>query len=513
MVATTSKEALTWVTKLYARLVTQRAEAASHLDYLEGKHKLVYATDKWSEFHSKRFKDFSDNWCGVVANTPVRRLRVDGIRVGEDLDPLSGDERELQHDWDRNELPTLSKQGFLMSIAAKRSYTITWADEDGDPVVSWETPTDVFVLKDSLSRQTLAVLKSWNDDNLEKECATLYLPDSVWKWQRGRGMRVTVDGRTDSGFYLPTHTTIGAADWEPREEGGEPWPLPNPVGEVMVAEYGNQTVLGRGPLSDIDGTMKMQNAINLMWAYLFAAADYASMPARVVLGAEPPQIPVLDAAGQVASMRPATQEDLINGRMLWVPRQGADGPTPSVGQWDSASLDVFLNTVREAVGHVAAQTSTPGHYLLTNEKFANLNADALTAAEVPLVDKVDGEQMSFTPAVKQTYRHMALVRKKKGLADEIRSGKIQWQNAAMHSVGQIADAATKDRNVGISLATVLRTRYGMSPEEIQRELDAVKAEQHDPFLSALTKDLAPVGTKGTPGVTGNDVSGIGNTGA
>lgn len=515
----TQADALKWVEKLNRQLIAQQEIAREPLEYLNGQQPLKFATASWSKFHAERFKGFSDNWCGVVANTPVRRLRIDGIRIGEDLDPLSKDERDLFDDWKRNDLDTFSKQGFLMSVAATRSYTITWIDEKSKaPVTTWETPLEVTMEWDATGRRALAALKVWDDPELDATCATLYLPTETWKFKRNRIKVDRQTGATPGGILIPSAAMVSIGGWEPREVPGEKWPLPNPAGEVLVSEYPNRPFLTGQPLSDIQGTMAMQNALNLLWAYLFTGLDHASMPARIVLGAEPPQVPILDNLGQITGWRASTQEDLVNGRVLFIPRQSKDAATnPTTASWDAANLDVFTGVMSQAVGHVAAQTSTPAHYLNANEKMANLNGDALTAAEVPLVDKVGDMQMGFNRGAKGTFRHMALVRDNKAIADQITVGRVQWKDAAMHSVGQIADAAGKDKAAGLSMKTILRIRYGMSPEEIDRELDQIKEEQLDPYLSALAKPPIGAGTPGTQptntGGDGGDVAAVGSVGA
>lgn len=132
---------------------------------------------------------------------------------------------------------------------------------------------------------------------------------------------------------------------------------------------------------------------------------------------------------------------------------------------------------------------TPGHYLLTNEKFANLNGDALTAAEVPLATKCENTQVHYGPAAKETAALLALARGKKGLAQAIRNSDsrkfAQWKDAAMHAIPQISDAATKDRAVGMSLRTVLERRYGFTEPEIEQEMARIQAEAMDPVTSEL----------------------------
>lgn len=488
--ASTAEQALKWVETLYARLTGRRTDTEKFFHYFEGKQPLAYATKEWKAFHQDRYKDFADNWCGVVAQSPVDRLRLDGIRIGDDAQIVSAEEKLLWNDWKRNEMVEQSAQGFLASIIAKRSAVLVWGDENDEPVATWEHPAQVVVAYAASSnyRTRQAALKCWVEG--DEEFATLYLPDAVWKFRRPSAWTVE-NGRTPSGIVV-TGNMGARGNWEPREVADEEWPLPNPLGEVPVVEFANRPMLGAEPLSDIAGTMAMQDAINMLWAYLFTAADHASMPARVVIGAEPPKVPILDAQGQVIGSKPAKMEDLAKGRLLFLP--GAQ----SIAQWDAAKLDVFTGVIDSAVSHVAAQTSTPGHYLLSNEKFANLNGDALTAAETPLAKKVEREQTAFSAPARDVFRLFAKVRGLDGLAEEVRLSTIQWKDAEMHSLAAVRDAATKDKAVGLPLAYILERTYGLSQPEIQRVMELRRAEaadeKLDPIATRLLSDAGVIGS-------------------
>ena len=80
----TAKEALAWVDKLHKvlRLAAGR-RSRRRSRYFEGDQPLAYASPQWQQFHADRYQGFSDNWCGVVGRSPVERLRIDGIRVGD----------------------------------------------------------------------------------------------------------------------------------------------------------------------------------------------------------------------------------------------------------------------------------------------------------------------------------------------------------------------------------------------------------------------------------------------
>lgn len=496
----TSEQAVAKVSKLHQRLTDRRAITKKRNDYLDGKHPLAYASDSWKKFHGERYKGFSDNWCDVVAQSPVDRLRVDGIRLGEATDVVTADEKAIWGDWSRNEMTAQSLQGFLTSIVATRSAVIVWDDgqDEGIPLNTWERPDQVVVDYDSSGRVRLAAIKAWTEDNIEY--ATLYEPDALWKFQRQTAVGEDQRQRLmDQGFELPPLLNWGAGGWQPRNVGDEPWPLPNPLGVVPVVEILNRPRIGMNPVSEIDGVIAMQDAMNAMWSYLFANADQASMEARIVLGAEPPKVPILDDNGQIVGEKAAKMEDLAEGRLLFLPN------ATGVAQYSSAKADYFLAIVREAIAHIAAQTRTPGHYLHINDKMANLNGDALTAAEVPLATKCETFQMHASPAIKEIAALNALVRDRKDLADSIRSADsqkfVQWRDPAMHSLAQVADAATKDKSIGMSLRTILERRYGMTEPEIDREMERIKAEKSDPLLEAALK-LDPSGNHG-PAASGD----------
>ena len=417
-----------------------------------------------------------------MARSPVDRLRLDGIRSATTSEVIDAAEKELWNDWKRGTcFGAQSKQGFLASTIAKRFATLVWGDDDENPEVTWEHPAQIVAGLRSLELpQAPGGTKGLG--RRRPRLRDVYLPNEVWKWERASLTRSTMAAPNRVCMSLATSTTVVTGI--PRDVGNELWPLPNPLDEVPVVEWVNRPCSASEPLSDIQGTMAMQDAINMLWAYLFTAADHASMPARVVLGAEPPKIPILDEAGQIIGSQPAKLEDLANGRLLFLP--GVKDGNARIDQWDAAKLDVFDNVTDSAIGHVAAQSSTPGHSWLTNKFFANLNGDALTAAEVPLVQKCDAAiEGGYDYAARETFRLMAKVRGNDALAEEIRLSAIQWKDRAMHSLAQVADAATKDRAVGMSLATVLRTRYGFTPTEVQAELDRVRAEAMDPVTTEL----------------------------
>ena len=474
----TADDALEKVNKLYRRLSLRRHDVTTLERYFRGEHPLAYASPEWRKIHEARYQGFSDNWCGVVGSAPAERTELFGFRLGSDADVLSDDERILWRDWELNDGPAQASQGFLMSTVAKRSFVTVWGDENDEPKMTWEHPSQMIVEYDDegAGRRRESALKVWLGD--DEEYATLYTATDVWKFERPSNAGEFIQMRSDSGAFVPTDISSGDGGWVPREEPGEVWPLPHPMGRVPVVEFPNRPMLGGEPMSDIAGTMAMQDAINMLWAYLFVAGDYASMPARVVMGQQPPKVPILDANGQQIGEKPVDIEALTKGRMLWL-----TGDTTKIDQWAPATLDVFTDIINVAVRHISAQTRTPIY--LVHGELGNVNGETLTGLDAPLVSKVRESHKFYTSPMREVFNLFALVRGNATVADACRTGVAQWKNPEVRSDAQISDAALKDKQIGWPFASILEKRYGLAQPEIQRVMEMVKAEQADPYLSLL----------------------------
>lgn len=454
----TMQYALTEVGRLYSRLNERRADVVKRDAYYRGEQRLEFMSDRFRAWQEERkLSRFSDNWCRVIADSPAERLEVTGFRL-DDESALTNTERQLWDWWKRNDMDLQSSQGFLESGIASTSYVLVWGDPDTDePTLTWEHPSQVIVDYDTeRPRVRRAALKAWRED--KTEYATLYLPDAVWKFQR----------------HVSEHASFGDGPmWTPRRIPDETWPLPNPLGVVPFVEFPNRPLLNQAPLSEIAGAMALQDAINLLWAYLFTAADFASLPARVVMGAEMPKMPVLDKNGQQVGEKQIELGTLEQGRMLWLTGQNA-----SIGQWNAADLKVFTDVVEVAVGHLAAQTRTPQHYLIG--KMANLSAESLRAAEAGLAKKVNEMQTFFSPAVREVFRLMAITQDDPELAAACRGGRVLWKDAETRSEAQLVDALLKLQTIGFPFGW-LAEKYGLSDAELAR-VESMRSESLDRLM-------------------------------
>lgn len=468
-------DAVAIVHRLYSRIDARRHDITKREEYYSGRQPLSFATAEWSKANASRYAGFSDNWTRPVVDAEAERIQHTGIKL-EDNDAGA---RALWEQWLVNEMEMQSSQGFVTTLAASRSFVLVWGRGDDEPVVTWEHPSSVEIEYDWANRRRrTAAIKTWADER--KEYATLYLPDEVWKFERPR---VSARDERSSQAEQARIKAAGSSGWVPRSSATETNPMRNPMGVVPMVEVPNRPILAGDPVSEIDGVISMQDAINLLWAYLFLAADYASMPARVVLGSGPPMIPILDKDGKKVGEKPVELKDLAEKRLMYI-----NGESTKIDSWEAARLDVFTNVIETAIAHIAAQTRTPPTYLLTMNGMSNVSADGLKASEIGLVKKTVEFFTFATPAIREVHRLTALAMNDEALAREVRTATISFANPEIRSEAQLADALLKKKSLGYPTEYLMELD-GIAPHDIDRILRMREQEMWDPQILAAGRPV------------------------
>jgi hypothetical protein len=449
------------------RLATELDRRRTTIETLDaayrGVHKLQFASEDFRDFFADRYARFSDNWCAVVADAPHERLEITGIRLGND------DDAELFDAWRRTDADQQSDLAMLDAIIAGRSYALVWGSQDGEPIITFEHPSQAIVGYDPETRARKAGAKVWADDLFEY--ATLYTPDEVWKFERPRDRPVDPENAV---AYAPRLS----GGWNLRGEGR----IPNPLGKVPLVEWQNRPRLLGEPHSDIEGALGWQHAINLLWAETFAVADESTIGQRLIIGAEQPVTLILDDEGTEVGEKPIDLKKWRRDRLGWIEDPGA-----KAHEWTPANLEPFTKVIEIAVGHVAAQSRTPAHYLLVGGTIANVSGDAMKALETGLVKRTTEKTQHFGRAARDVFELVALVQDDAGKAEAVRSGTVLWKDVENRSDAQVADAALKDKTIGLPLRYILEKRYNLPPAEIDRVMDM--AETEDVLGQALVGEL------------------------
>ncbi|MCG6499453.1 phage portal protein [Kitasatospora sp. A2-31] len=470
---------------LMSELQSRSGAVRTATDYFKGKVPLRFASDQYRSYFEKTYRGFSDNWVSVVAESPVERLAVTGVKAAGEITA----DAELWGVWQRNGLDADSQLGFLGAGLGARAFCLVWGDpSDPDtPVVTFEDARQAIVQYEPGSRRRRrAALKTWQDGNCEY--ATLYLRDEVWKLERPHGAEPRKSANLAQAEEMER-------SWAPRDTGPEPNPQPNPMGMVPMVELPNRPLLADDPISDVSGVIAMQDAVNLLWSQLFTASDFASFPQRVVLGAEPPKTPILDANGQVIGTRPVPLEKFAVDRVLWLSSDKA-----SIGSWPAANLEAYTKVIEVAVGHIAAQTRTPQHYLVG--KMANLSGDALIAAETGQVKKVEQKQLWYGQALREVFQLIALAQGDEAKARALAGGTVMWADAESRNMSQLVDALLKLKTIGFPFE-YLALRYGLTPTEVA-DLIAMREREADldPVAALMNSAQQAQGVRPEPAPTG-----------
>jgi hypothetical protein len=200
-------------TELTARQVTlQRLQ-----DYHDGKHRLAFSSEKFRQSFGGMFSAFADNWCQLVVDAVEERLNVEGFRHGTDPNA----DKDAWAIWQRNGLDADSQLAHSESLIKGDSYAIVWADDEGQPKVTIESPRDVIVsYKHGDRKCRKAALKRWQDDDGYR--ATLFTDDFIYKYKKNDKAN---------------------GEWVPHIDPNEPWPLVNPLGVVPVVALVNRASL------------------------------------------------------------------------------------------------------------------------------------------------------------------------------------------------------------------------------------------------------------------------------
>jgi hypothetical protein len=446
-----------WRDLLLTRLAQQSEWAMTYESYYDGRHPLLFTTSKWREAFGNLFSEFADNWCQLIVDAAVERLKVVGFMVDGEPD------QDAWAIWQANALDVESV--IAHTEAGKIGHAFLLVDpNDGEPKITVEHPTQVVVATDPGNRRSrVAALKHWLGDD-GYEYVTLYLPDLIIKWES----KEPVDKQTG----------LAETEWVERPDGGT-----NPLGAVPVIPLENKPGLLGVPHSDLEPAIPLQNAVNKLCSDMIVASEYAAFPQRAITGVEIPRDPETGAPIAGAELKAALSR-------VWT-FKAADA---KVWTLPAADLSNYVTAVEMLIQHLAAQTRTPPHYLLA--KLVNTSGEALAVAEAGLVSKCRAKTLFFSDAWEEA---LALALSATGTQTEQADCEAMWADPERVSEGQRVDAAVKKKTLGIPLPTIW-AELGYTPEQVaemekqlvsEREAQLEAASAAEAAAERVTAQLGP----------------------
>jgi hypothetical protein len=456
-------------------------------DLYEGTAPLFYLHPDVLREVEDRIQTVALGWPSLAVDPLEERLDVLGFRfpasgdddpdvTPEELVSASGD-ANLQAVWQDNGLDEESQMGHVDAFVMRRAYATVGTNDDGatdSPLVTVESPLEMFALIDPRTRQVRAALRRWTEEynllaaSTPMQYATLYLPNLTAWFDRGpNGWRET--GRDEHN-----------------------------VGQPLVAALTNRARLadryGRSELTP--ALLSLSHAANKVATDMMVAAEFHAIPLRAIFGAGPDDFQ--DQAG-----RPLSPTQVLMSRILAVPNGPAGEDPVRAHEFSSSSLTNFHETIaqlgRLASGLVGVDPSVMGFTAGDNPA----SADALRAREVRLIKRAERRQRAFGGGWEQAMR--LVMRIQEGDFDPAaRRLETIWRDAATPTRAQAADAAAKLVAASLIPKQQAREDLGYTPGQ-QRRMDAWdKANADLDPLGQLTRDAGRGLPEQVPGVPGED---------
>lgn len=399
--------------------------------YSRGEQPLAFMAPEAKIAVGNRLARMSTNVPRIAVNALAERLRVSGFRsTTVDIDALWAD-------WLRCDMDQLAPLGHREALTLGESFVIVWADAQGRPQVTIESPTQVAVVRDPATRQVIAAVKRWETAKtteavlFEADTVTRYTSDSI--------------GATITGFRAVEV-------------------LPNPYGVVPVVPLRNSDRLLGEPSSEMDDLLPLVDALNKLLADMMVASEYSGRPRRWATGIELVEEPVLDENGDETDETVTVNPFPENNRMMI-----SEAPEAKMGQLDAADLASYEAAVRVLQAQISAVSGLPPHYLGAHGD-QPASADAMRAAEASLTAKAEARQQVFGRAWEAVAR--LIIATRTGQDPTTIELAVQWADPATRSVAQEADAVVKLFAAGLLPASYALKKLGYSDDEIK----AIRAE-------------------------------------
>lgn len=404
-----------WIDQLEKRLQAVRAEMDYHQRFYAGDHPLPFlSTTHRSKIHSefrRMLEESRLNLCETVVDAKLERLRVDGIRLSSQSEPVA--DEESWRIWQANQMDMHFPMAMQEALVKRRCYLSVWNTGEF-PSIAVEDPTQTVVAhrtQDNGHRVRAAGLKMWSDEWTGQEQATLYMPDAVYKLTRKRRR----------------------GPWEKRSDDG--WIVDNPVGEVPLVPVLNNPGLdleGRSELAS-DATA-LQNQLNSLLFLLMLAGYFGAHRQRWATGVKIAR----DDEG-----KPIEPFDAAIDK-LWTADSAPGASEVKFGEFEQTDLDGYIESIEQKVNHFAEQHGLPRHYRI--QQGQSPSGDAIRSAESRLIRIVQSKQAPFGEAAEEAIR---LARRFAGAAEMPADAEIVWQDPATPTVAELTDAVIKQFQAGL----------------------------------------------------------------
>ncbi|WP_078530960.1 phage portal protein [Streptomyces sp. PsTaAH-124] len=435
-----------WLSYLYGKIPGPRHPSRIYSDYYEGEQqKLAFSQMRYKMAFADVFRQWRDNFCGMIIDAANERLTVDSFRIPGD----SGTDKDARAFWQRSSMDSYSNAVHLEAMITGRAYVVVWADEDGEPTIT-PVPGD--------------------------RMAVSYRPGSLWELEAAARFEMDPWGRQQVTLWTEDYVyevAYGVTEWD------QGVTAPNPLKRVPVVPFENRARLSGAPVSDLADCVPIQDAINKTTMDALTASEMAAFPQRYVTGLEIQE----DENGNPIAPFNVGLDKLLQ----------AEDPQSTFGAFPAADLKNYVVLVDLLTQHLASISRVPSHYFLVNSTNTP-SGEAIISAEAGLVAKVRERMLHFGEAWERVVRLCFAVK-----SDKRRTAydmETRWRDPEYRTEAQHIDALLKLKQLNVPEA-VLWSEAGFSAAQIDsfREM-----RKEDAKAAAEVQKLMPQPEPASPAI-------------
>lgn len=379
------------------------------------------------------------NFCGVIANSTVHRLRALGM-TGPDGEPDANAARW----WQLNRLDSRQKLVWRASMSQSTGYMLvgphpTRVEDNGrpSPLITPEHPSECIVEYHPETDEPYVGLKAWRDDVDGYGYARVLYDDRSFPYRTTERCGSRLPWGPDSWEYLG------------ERDNGEPHDL----GRLPLVEFARMPDLGEDPEPEFAGVTDIQDRVNMGVLNRMAASRYSGFRQKWVRGHKFARR--VDPSSGIS----VVEQPFVPGpNNVWV----SEGENAQFGQLDATDLTGFLKEHASDVRDMLIISQTPAYYYAGD--LVNIAADTVAALDIMHVAKCREHIAAFGEGLEDVF---ALAAAQAGVPGDYTEATVRWARPEYLSPAVRADAATKLKSIGYPL-DIIAEDLDETPERVRR---------------------------------------------
>lgn len=415
-------------------------------EYLEGKHPVAFATDKFRKTFGRTFDSFAYNRLESVVSAYTDGLQVSGLSSD---DPGLAADAQMQ--WDDNRMDVRENESTTDALGYGDGFLVVEADPNVNGRVHYwvNDPRNIRVhYSDEVPGELDLAAKRWvAEDGYAR--LNLYYVDKVDKYisrNKAQGGIITSTANADIWNYLEDESfALTVTD------------------TVPVFHLGNNARTNGYGTSEIKLLIPLQDAMNFVLMTSMVATEFAAFSQKVMMGVQP------ENAEEEAQM--ARFESGVDRIMMLFDENA------KIGEFSAADLSKYIELAEFWDRTISAVSRVPMRWLKAGG--AAESGEAKRMDEAPFTAKKEDRQRSFGYTYSEAVRYGLRLTGKDVPPGAIR---VNWVSAAPHSEADTwALVETKVRS-GLPFMAALR-EAGYDTDQIgtimkEYEMERVQAQRY-----------------------------------